>query len=421
MSCNLVQTIVGSECIGDSRNKINSNFTSLETAVCNLSAGTLNLLNTQNSSTIDLFFNSNTRTLSANVNSAFCFRNKFINGNFDIWQRGDTTTSIDTATASFFSADRWGFYAGVGTNQTFTGSRVRLFGSSSTFFPSRPKNHMRFILGTQAAGDQSDSNTFYQRIENIHTLAGKTMTLSFWAKSNNTGSSLLNCYCNQFYRVSAPQTLSPTVQSIGPFTLTSNWQKFEATFTVPAINQTVYTNAWGSNDDNSLFDSLTQIVFNIPGSAGRTVDFTSAQLEEGSVATPFEQRPIGTELALCQRYYEKSYDLNVVPGTPGTGCSNQFISTIYTFSNNQIGFYHSVPFKVRKRIQPLLDIYSPSSIAGTKKNRVWILQGSPIVSQFDVVPSNVAADENGVVIFAGNYFLQQPYIGIYHYVADAEF
>jgi hypothetical protein len=64
MSCNLVQTIVGSECIGDSRNKINSNFTSLETVVCNLSTSPLTVLTTP---TIQHSYISSTRTLQSNV------------------------------------------------------------------------------------------------------------------------------------------------------------------------------------------------------------------------------------------------------------------------------------------------------------------------------------------------------------------
>ncbi len=64
MSCNLVQTIVGSECIGDSRNKINSNFASLETVVCNLSTSPLTTITTP---TIQHAYISSTRTLQSNV------------------------------------------------------------------------------------------------------------------------------------------------------------------------------------------------------------------------------------------------------------------------------------------------------------------------------------------------------------------
>jgi len=58
----------------------------------------------------------------------------------------------------------------------------------------------------------------------------------------------------------------------------------------------------------------------LTGGSNATVRFSSGtfslpQLEKGTTATPFEYRPIGTELALCQRYYEKSYALGTAPGT----------------------------------------------------------------------------------------------------------
>jgi hypothetical protein len=70
------------------------------------------------------------------------------------------------------------------------------------------------------------------------------------------------------------------------------------------------------------------------------------QLEPGTVATPFEFRPYGTELALCQRYYEKSYSQGVTPGTT-TIAGIEMMKTIHTLSDGTAVALS--PFKVEKR------------------------------------------------------------------------
>lgn len=267
------------------------------------------------------------------------FRNKIINGNFDVWQREyvfNTSTSlfeyitqvqdINNQLSSKFLADRWPFYAGTGTNQTFTCQKGTFTQAEAATFESRPKFYGRWLLGTQATGSQANRNMFYHRVEGLHPYAGKIMTLSFWARSNNVGSSILNCYCSQTYRVSSPFTQSPSVVSLPTFTLTSNWQKYTATFTVAPIDTTTYNLAWGANDRDSTWDSFTQIVFNIPGSSGRFVDMTSVQLEEGPIATPFEQRPIGLERHLCYRYFYKMVS-GQIAGIASTGSAMIYQAT----------------------------------------------------------------------------------------------
>ena len=316
----------------------------------------------------------------------FAFRNKLINGGMEIDQRN---AGASVTSASTYTVDRW---LGSGTGSSVTFQRV-----------AATAKYVSYALRITGGSGNTNAN-IQQRIESstARTLVGLPVVVSFYAASPN-----ITTLRVALTRPNATDNWSAATNiQTKDITISPTMTRYETSF-----------NALPSEAVNGL--GVWFLIQSGLG-AGQTLDITGVQLEEGSYATPFEQRPIGTELALCQRYYEKSYDLNVVPGTPGSGCSNQFISTIYTFSNNQIGFYHSIPFKVRKRTYPLLDIYSPSSIAGTKKNRVWLLQGTPVVSQFDVVPVEVAQDENGVVIFAGNYFLTQPYVGIYHYVADAE-
>jgi len=88
--------------------------------------------------------------------------------------------------------------------------------------------------------------------------------------------------------------------------------------------------------------------------AGNTLVITNVQLEEGSVATPFERRPLGTELVLCWRYYEKSYDSGVQPGaaTYMSAISGAKPSAGFAFSS-------SVRFLTSKRAAPTITVFSP--------------------------------------------------------------
>jgi hypothetical protein len=93
--------------------------------------------------------------------------------------------------------------------------------------------------------------------------------------------------------------------------------------------------------------------------AGLTWTIGNVQLEKGSTATSFEYRPYGTGLALCQRYYETSYNIGVAPGNTS---SNGAIYMRSTGSQPNI----QIQFKTTKRITPSMTYYAPGS--GTAGN-----------------------------------------------------
>ena len=82
---------------------------------------------------------------------------------------------------------------------------------------------------------------------------------------------------------------------------------------------------------------------------------TGVQLETGSVATPFERRPYGTELMLCQRYYQKSYEQGTVPGTALTN-TDSGIQTSWGTAGTGIGG-NTVVLPVIMRASPTLTVY----------------------------------------------------------------
>jgi hypothetical protein len=215
--------------------------------------------------------------------------NAIINGAFDIWQRGTSFTQVGTS--DIYSADRWqldigGDAAGSLTcsRQTFTPAELAITGFGEGQFYARL---------TQNVVGASTRFNIKQKIEDVRTLAGQTVTLSFWAKANNAFT-LLTSFDQDFGSGG-----STTVSTTGPsFSITTSWQRFSGTISLPSISgKTVGTS------------SLLQLYFNFPpDTAGDTFDIWGVQLEAGPVATPFRRNAnsLQGELAACQRYYYRS-------------------------------------------------------------------------------------------------------------------
>lgn len=226
--------------------------------------------------------------------SGLMFRNKIINGGFDIWQRGTSQTS-----SGYGSDDRW-MNENIGSSKTHS---QQSFALGQTDVPGNPKYFSRTVV-TSVAGSGNFCGK-RQRIEGAKTLSGQMATLSFWAKADAAKNIAVE-FLQNYGSGGAP---SSGVGNIGvtTFSLTASWKYFTTTVFIPSISgKTLGTN----NDDclevlfffdaGSSFNSRT----NSLGQQSGTFDMANVQLEAGASATPFEQRPIGTELSLCQRYYE---------------------------------------------------------------------------------------------------------------------
>jgi hypothetical protein len=239
-----------------------------------------------------------TRTKVTNSSLAFDggplsgFRNAIINGNFDIWQRGTSFTG------SVYGADRW-INSVNGSSCTMSRQPFTL---GQTDVPEEPTYFCRMVVSSvSGAGNFA---RLLQRIEDVRTYAGQQATLSFWAKANISRS----VYFELVQIFGSGGSPSSSVIITGPkVSLTTAWQKFTHTFTIPSIaGKTLGTDS-NSNlelafwfDAGSDFNSRTSTV----GQQSGTFEIAQVQIEAGPVATPFERRPIGTELTLCQRYYQ---------------------------------------------------------------------------------------------------------------------
>jgi hypothetical protein len=246
-------------------------------------------------------------------------RNRVINGGMAIDQRNAGASQTFTAAAALaYSVDRWYGYC---TGANVTGQRVQ--GATVGQF------YYRF---TGAASVTAIG--FGQRIEQLNSadLAGTTATLSV----DLANSVLTSVTWTAFYATTADTfgTLaSPTRTQIatGTFTVNSTVTRYSTNISVPAAATTGI-----------------EIVFTVGAQTSGTWTIGNVQLEAGSVATPFERRSYGQELALCQRYYET-----------GRGA---IVSSVT--SGHVVGL--SVNFKTTKRATPTMSYVNVSaSLFGT--------------------------------------------------------
>jgi hypothetical protein len=203
-------------------------------------------------------------------------KNAIINGNFANWARGTSFSS----TSSNYTADRWIAYSDA-TNtvsrQTFTPGTAPVAGYESQYFLRLDKS----------AGGAFTSMS--QRIEDVRTFAGQTITISFWAKASAT-ITLAGGYEQNFGSGGSAAVNSFTINP----TLTTSWARYSYTITLPSIaGKTIGT--------SSYLEILNGRC--LTGSA-IILDFWGVQVEYGSKATPFDTATgtIQGELSACKRY-----------------------------------------------------------------------------------------------------------------------
>lgn len=212
------------------------------------------------------------------------------------------------------------------------------FTPGQTSVPGEPSQYMRI---TFAAAPTTGNLYVTQRVEDVRTLAGKKAVLHGYFRSSTTESATL--YASQNFGVGGS---AMTGAGVTTFT-------FSTDFAQHPVAACVFPSVAGKTfNANHYIEAALGLA---PRSAA-TYDLALMQLEEGSVATPFERRHPATELALCQRYYEKSYDTDTVTGK---------ITSIgqVTWIGNGTSSYHQAPvyFKITKRATPTVTIFNPAT------------------------------------------------------------
>jgi hypothetical protein len=210
-------------------------------------------------------------------------KNKIINGDFGVWQRG-TSVSL-TSGSQVYSADRWlvtsVFSAGSSTfsQQTFTLGTAPVAGYESQYF------------GRITCGSTATNFNLYQKIEDVRTFAGQTVTFSFWAKSSATPQ--IQVYLAQIFGSGGSSNVD---YYSGAVVLTDTWTRYSKTVSLSSLaGKTIGTSSnltVGFYYDSGTINSAT-------------IDMWGFQIESGSVATPFTTATgnLQGELAACHRYY----------------------------------------------------------------------------------------------------------------------
>jgi len=211
---------------------------------------------------------SNTRA-TADVAQVVGRKNLIINGGFDVWQRG---TSFSPSNADTYTADRWyGYYQDTAITQetvTYSGTKLNALKVSCTNAGLIP--------------------WIAQKIENNSWASNKTITVSFLVKTTSAFSDF-----KVGYSVENGSGTSLANGQIGSnIAVTTSFVRHSVSISIADLSSA------------TLDDAGSEVRIEFKKSAG-SGDFTIAQvqLELGSVATEFEHRSYGEELALCQRFY----------------------------------------------------------------------------------------------------------------------
>jgi len=204
------------------------------------------------------------------------FRNQIINGSFNIWQR-----TTDKTANGYGTADRWYQY-GASSNNTDLGTRVaRDVGISGVSAYSA-----RVIKSTANGVSSLSQGIELVRVGDAGIFAiGTQWTLSYYSTSPVPQFNIV--FTDNVDGSGATGGVSGDPGEVEIEDLGNGWKRYARTVTI--------TGAPGANSTNLRI----QLAYNNPVDA----KITAIQFEPGPVATPFEHRPIGTELALCQRYY----------------------------------------------------------------------------------------------------------------------
>ena len=239
-------------------------------------------------------------------------KNRIINGAMDISQRG---TSFSSPANQSYTLDRWKFWAD-GSGGTLAISRVALSPAELSPFSYA----MRINQSVGATG--RSYFRINQHIEGLEIFSGQQIVVSFYAKcASGTVAGALRC--DRYYGTggSPSSADNQTYSSGGSPTITTTWTRYTALATVASTSGKTY----GTNNDSSLLVGI-----DLPTSGTFDVYLTGFQVEFGTTAnaTSFDYRPIGTELALCQRYFQ-IYSGITIEGY--SAVTNQRLTTMFSF------------------------------------------------------------------------------------------
>ena len=292
-------------------------------------------------------------TLAVNIaqggSNNVTMRNRIINGAMVIDQRNSgasVTLANDTAT---YTLDRW--YA-----QENTAAVIAI--QQSTTVPTGFKNSLLWTVSSTGSVSAGSYNIIVQPIEGFNVAdlgfgasGASTITISFWVRCSvaaTYGGAIRNSAQNRSYSfaftINSANTWEQKTVTIAGDTsgtwLTNNGVGLDLVISLGSGSNFQSTaNVWYAGNQHCPTGSASLV-----GTASATFYITGVQLEAGTTASPFEYRQYGTELALCQRYFQKLAD--------GSSVSTCSLATVVSSDTSSI--FGLIPFQVPMRTAPSL-------------------------------------------------------------------
>ena len=281
-------------------------------------------------------------------------RNWIINGDFQVSQRGDYTSAV-AFTNSTYGLDRW------------KGSLAGLSATMQQKTTDQPNGYVGKSLRVEATSSVIGYMGAVQLIEDYDRLKLREVTVSAYVKASGVDG---HVYLYDGGSYIGKGTM--VTQGLG-------WQKVEITGVVKSTATAlgIYIVTTTSADASQSHTT------------GDWIEFTQVQLELGKVATPFEHRSYGEELALCQRYFCKTYSDGTAIGTATS--TGAIMSVAYgTISYASAGTWQ---FPVEMRAAPTVTLYSTANANTTGKVTADSTDGAGVASSIST---------NSAVIYRGN-------------------
>jgi len=358
-------------------------------------------------------------------------KNLIINGDMQIFQRATAATAANN---SYATVDRWAF--GESTDGAYTSEQ-------STDTPTGTGFSVKAQVTTADTSIAAAQYAYiYQNIEaqNLQSLqygtsSAKTLTVSFFVKSNKTGTYTFTIYKQDAtsyiipieYTISSANTwekktitISPTAGSTSFITASAgaiandNGLGFQIAFGLAwGSNFHGTNNTWSSNSNH--YGTSNQV--NWMDSTSNNFYLSQVQLEIGETATPFEHRSFADELHSCKRFYQKSFVYSQPPVNSSNTTSNSYNGAMggYCGSNNSGIYSGGIQLDPPMRATPTMTTYGNSNghwgyLSPTNTGTVTYSAGGGYVGHIR---------ENGFSI-GQNIGSNTLYIGFGQWTAEAE-
>lgn len=308
--------------------------------------------------------------------SLAAFNNFLINGGFDFAQRQAPGTLTNVSTSDSYTADQW---KAAWQSSSLQYQRLDTNGAVEVGLSSR-------YYGTYKQVTTAGKFIVYQPIEGaaIQPLLGRNVTFQCKMKASpaktirmailQLGSGgIIDTIPNPINSAFGANTVDPTwssnisiLGSASSQSVATTWAPLSVTLTVSSSAKNLFVAIW----TDSAF------------SAGDTLSLAEAGLYLGIAPVPWQPRPLAVELVLCQRFFEKTYDVDTAPGTAGNtnGCIQMTWAGSYPYGTN------GTRFKVTKRVPPTITFYSTGN--GTSGKMTNLGDGSDQVGNATTIGVN---------------------------------